>query len=124
MLRVGMIVAGSVAKSHLAALRCLDEARLAAIYDPIKERAAYLARPWGAAVCDSPDEVIDRTEAVWVCTPTGERRGPAVAAARADRHLLLDKPIAATLEEARAIVEATDAGNGKCMVCFSMRFAG
>src|SRR5579871_3799168 len=122
MLRVGFVGAGAVAKSHLAALRCLKELQVVAIYDPFRERAAYLAQSWGAAVCDTYDEVIERSEAVWVCTPPGERRAPAVAAATAQRHLLLDKPIAATLEDARAIVAAADACCGRCMICFNQRF--
>jgi predicted dehydrogenase len=104
-------------------LRCLDDVRVVAIHDPVSERAAYLARPWDAAVCQTVDEVIERAEAIWVCTPPSQRRAPAVAAARAHRHVLLDKPIATTLEDARAIVAAVDACRGKCMMCFSQRFA-
>jgi predicted dehydrogenase len=122
MLRVGLVGAGAVAKSHLAALRCLKDLQVVAIYDPIRERAAYLAQPWGAAVCDTYEEVIERSEAVWVCTPPGERRAAAVAAAGAHRHVLLDKPIATTLDDARTIVAAADKCRGRCMMCFSQRF--
>ena len=122
MLKIGVIGAGAVAKSHLSGLRCLDDVRVVAIYDPLKDRAEYLARAWGASVCDTYDEVIDRAEAIWVCTPPSMRRAPAVAAARAHRHVILDKPIATTMEDAQAIVAAADACRGKCMMCFNMRF--
>ena len=56
-MKVGFIGAGAVAKSHIAALRCLEDVRVAAVHDPVRQRAAYLARPWGA--CAPVEEVTD-----------------------------------------------------------------
>ena len=85
MLRVGVFGAGALAKSHLATLRCPEDVSVGALYDPVRKRAESLARPRDAAVCESYTEMFDRTGAIWICAPPGERRGRAGSALEAHR---------------------------------------
>lgn len=59
---------------------------------------------------------------VIICTPDHLHREPAVAAARAGKHILLEKPMAQTLEDADAIIEAVDRAGVTLMVAHVLRF--
>jgi predicted dehydrogenase len=58
----------------------------------------------------------ERLDLLWVCTPPLHHRGPAVEALARGIHVYLEKPIARTLEDAEAIVEAAGAAAGVCAV--------
>jgi predicted dehydrogenase len=122
MLQIGIIGAGAVAKSHLLALREMEDVRVVAICDPLIERARTLSDPLGAEAFDNHQAVIDRAEAIWICTPPAVRREPVVDAAGAGRALVMDKPLATTLDDGRAITEAVDRAGVIAVVNFSQRF--
>jgi predicted dehydrogenase len=122
MLKVGLIGAGAVAKSHLMALREIEGVQVTALCDPVKERAEALAGPCGALAFADWEPVIERADAVWVCTPPSTRREPVVAVAQAGRPVVMDKPIATTQPDAVAIVEAVDRSGILAIVNFSQRF--
>jgi UDP-N-acetyl-2-amino-2-deoxyglucuronate dehydrogenase len=122
MLRIGMIGAGAAAKSHLMALREIAGVQITALCDPVKERAEALAGPFGAAAFAEHGPVIERADAVWICTPPSIRREQAVAVAQAGRPMVIDKPLATTPADAAAIVEAVDRAGVLAIVNFSQRF--
>src|SRR2546423_8753706 len=108
MLKIGLIGAGAVAKSHLMALREIEGVQVTALCDPMKERAEALAGLVGARAFADPEPVIERADAIWVCTPPTTRREQVVAVAQAGRPLVMDKPLATTQPDAAAIVDAVD----------------
>jgi predicted dehydrogenase len=122
MLKVGIIGAGAVAKSHLLALREIDGVQITALCDPMKERAEALGSPFGALAFAEYGPVIERADAVWICTPPSTRREQAVAVAQAGRPMVMDKPLATTAADAAAIVEAVDRSGVLAIVNFSQRF--
>src|SRR5579872_6500639 len=97
-------------------------ATITAICDPIFDRARTLAEPLGAKAFDTHHPVIERAEVVWICTPPATRRQPVLDAARAGRHIVMDKPIATTLDDGLAITEAAAGSSGISIVNFSQRF--
>jgi hypothetical protein len=113
---------GAVAKSHLLALREIEGVQVTALCDPVKERAEALAGPFGALAFADCGPVIERADAVWVCTPPSTRRELVVAVAQAGRSIVMDKPIATTQADAVAIVEAVDRSGILAIVNFSQRF--
>jgi UDP-N-acetyl-2-amino-2-deoxyglucuronate dehydrogenase len=113
----GIIGCGMISGFHAAAIRELGpsvSARLVACYD----RNAGAARNFGAehdgcAVYTDLDQMLaDPTvTVVTVCTPSGAHMEPAVAAARAGKHVVVEKPLEVTLSRCDAIIDAcTSAG--------------
>jgi predicted dehydrogenase len=103
---------GSIAKSSVlpAFARC-KRARLVAVVGRDKKNAESLAKKFKAkAAYDSAAfaECLANSEisAVYIATPPGEHLELAVLAARAGKHVLCEKPLAATLAQATGIVEA------------------
>ncbi len=102
-LRVGVVGAGGIAPSHLAAWRRLGAA--IAIYS-IDDRAPALAAAHQATVCESFDDLLARADVVDVCTPTDVHDEIVIAAARAGRQVICEKPLARTHAKAAAMIEA------------------
>ena len=110
--RLALVGAGAIGQRHLRALEGTDTADIAAIVDPDPKSAGLAQRlgvPWfddvGAMLRDvAPAGVI-------VATPTEHHLEPTLAALDAGCHVLVEKPITATVEEADHIVAAArDAG--------------
>jgi predicted dehydrogenase len=121
-LRIGLIGAGGIARQHLEALRGVEDVRVVAVADPLLERAQALAAPLGAAATADHRAAIEAADAVWVCTPPSVRRQAIVDAAAAGRHVMSEKPLAATVEDGLAIVEAVERAGVRAIVDFNNRF--
>lgn len=105
-LRVGVVGAGHFGRFH--ALKARDCARetLVALFDPDQERAAVVAREAGTQTVASFQELLDQVEAVIIAAPAEHHYALAEQALTSGRHVLVEKPIAATLEEGNRLVEA------------------
>lgn len=121
-LRVGVIGAGGIARfAHLPNLKRNPRVDVVAVADIDPARAQRAAEDfsipsWYASFHELLDDPT--VEAVTVGTPPNAHKDPVVAAAAAGKHVLCEKPIAASLEDADAMVRATeDAG-----VAFAMGY--
>jgi predicted dehydrogenase len=126
LLRVALVGAGRAGLVHGRNLAVgVSGARLVAIADPMPEarqRAAAelgcqrtLADPLDAATDDGVDAVV-------VASPTFTHAAVAVAALQAGKHVLCEKPLASTLEEAWRIQAAADGSSGALVMGFMRRF--
>jgi predicted dehydrogenase len=114
MRRVGYAVVGLGAISQQAVLPAFahsKRARLVAVVSGDKAKARRLAGQFQAKDHYSYDEYAEcldnpRVEVVYVATPPGEHEKYTVQAARANKHVLCEKPLAATLDECRRMVRA------------------
>jgi predicted dehydrogenase len=77
----------------------------------------------GAPVYESFDALLDAVDAVAFAVPPAVQAGFALRAARAGKHVLLDKPIAATVAEAEELAEAVTTAEVRSMVTLTLRFA-
>src|SRR4051794_12944197 len=75
------------------------------------DKAAALANEYGARAYPTIDGLIADVDAIAVALPPDVQAPIALAAARAGKHLLLDKPVAFTVEEADAIAATVDEGH-------------
>jgi len=103
-LRVGFLGAGLIATFHSKMLRhCGEDFVRAGVYDPDPDRAQAFARASGHTFCATEEEVLDNCDAVYICTWTSEH--PRLVDAAVDRGLAIfcEKPLATTLEGARAM---------------------
>jgi myo-inositol 2-dehydrogenase / D-chiro-inositol 1-dehydrogenase len=115
---VGIIGAGWMARDHRGVLDSLDGVSIAAVCDVDRERAEELASGTGASVYTDWRDLLDREDlgAALVCIPPLAHREPAVEALGRGLPVYLEKPIARTLEDAAAIVEAAERSAAVCAV--------
>jgi predicted dehydrogenase len=108
LIRVGICGAGFIARAHshgYAANPAL--AKVTRIVDHRLEHAERLAaRHEAVASTDFADLLGSDVDVISLCTPTPTHAELAVAAMRAGKHILCEKPIATRLEDARAMIEA------------------
>lgn len=106
----GLVGAGYWARQvHAPMLAAGPETRLAAVWARRADAARTLAETHGAQAVPAFDDLLDRCEAVAFAVPPDVQAELAIRAARAGRAVLLEKPIAVTVERARALAEAVDA---------------
>lgn len=96
---------------------------LVSIVDNNGERARKVGAELGVPQYNDVSEMLDREEidAVSIATPEQYRYDPAVACAKAGKALLLEKPLAPTLQEVDRLIEAIDATGVTTMVNFILR---
>lgn len=104
--RVGIIGCGKVGHIHAAALERSPFARFAVACDSSEERARAFAAQYGAAAFTDPAPMLREVDAVLLCTPHPLHAGHAVMAAEAGVHVLIEKPMAANLEDCDAMLAA------------------
>ena len=83
---------------------------------------ARFAERYDVAAYDNPDRLFDVADAVVVATPNCYHEQYAIAALDAGLDVLLEKPLANTLESAERIADRAHAADGFCMVGFKNRF--
>jgi predicted dehydrogenase len=122
-LRVGLCGTGPWAwKTHAPALAAHPGVEFAGVWGRRPEAASGLAAEFGGRPYADADALIDDVDAVAIALPPSLQAHLAVRAARAGRHLLLDKPLAPTVEDARAVADAVQAAGVRSVVFFTMRF--
>ena len=94
-MRFGIIGCGVISSWHARAITALDEAELVAVCDIIPERAEKLSAEFGGKVYTDYHEMLASPDVVTVCicTPSGMHADMAIAAARAGKHVMTEKPI-------------------------------
>jgi myo-inositol 2-dehydrogenase/D-chiro-inositol 1-dehydrogenase len=122
-LRVGIIGAGYIGTVHAQVLARDERVRLAAVYDVREERALALSRSSGASVAQSPEEVIEACDALYVTTPNTRHTELAVACAEAGKHVFCEKPMATNLGDAGRVLAAAGRSRGLFQVGHNRRFA-
>ncbi len=104
-----MVGVGRLGAEHARLLARSPHFELVGVHDLDAARAARTAGATGARACGSLAELIEICEALVVAVPTSAHFATAHAALDARRHVLVEKPIAATLEEADALIEIAGA---------------
>jgi predicted dehydrogenase len=107
--RVGVIGAGSLGFHHTRLLRQVPGAELVGIFDASPERAAAVAAELEVRAFPSRDALLAAVDAAVIAVPTTAHAQVALAALAAGVHLLIEKPIATTVDEAERIVAAAEA---------------
>lgn len=127
-IRVGIIGCGGIANGkHLPSLSKLEQVEIAAFCDIISERAIKSAEKYGtgnAKVYENYKELLKdpSIDVVHVCTPNVSHAEISIAAMEADKHVMCEKPMAKTSEEAREMVDAAKRTGKKLTIGYNNRF--
>lgn len=126
MFTIGIIGCGKIAQvRHIPEYADNKNVKLAGYYDLNQERAAELARQYGGKAYSSYQELLaDKTiDAVSVCTANTSHAEISIAALKAGKHVLCEKPMATTLEECEAMVKAARESGKFLMIGHNQRLA-
>ncbi|MET9444580.1 Gfo/Idh/MocA family oxidoreductase [Streptomyces sp. NPDC006610] len=122
-MRIGLLGTGPWAGMvHAPALSGHDELELTGVWGRRPEAARELAERHGTRAYEDVDALLADVDAVAVALPPAIQAELAVRAARAGCHLLLDKPVAVSVEAGRAVVEAVEEAQVASVVFFTTRF--
>ena len=123
-MKVGVIGAGFIGAIHLSAYANMPEVEVVGVADARPGTAAAGAALVRARAYSSYEDLVltEDVEVVDVCLPTAYHRELALGAARAGKHVILEKPIARTLEDAEAILEAFSGTENRLFVGHVVRF--
>ncbi|MGH9969108.1 MAG: Gfo/Idh/MocA family protein [Pyrinomonadaceae bacterium] len=122
-LKIGIIGAGYIGGVHAAILTKDDRVHVARVNDVSSEAAQRLANACGAQAASNAMEVIDSCDAVYITTPNTKHTELAVATARAGKHVFCEKPMATSVIEAQAVLDAAEKSKGVFQVGHNRRFA-
>ena len=122
-LRVGLAGLGGHGRAHQRAAEALSGlVTVAAVYDPNETEARSAADRFGCTAASSYDDLLaSDLEAVVLVTPNAVHRGQAEAAFAAGLHVLVEKPIANTVADGRAMIEAAERAGRTLMVGHNVR---
>lgn len=122
---VAVLGYGNVAKAHINAINATSLARVTAIYSSRPQDRAELESRHGGPLEISSDlpALLRRPDirAVSICSAPDQHVAQVLAAAAAGKHIILEKPISLTLEDARKAERAVAAANVRACVCFEVR---
>src|SRR5262245_17740065 len=121
-MRIGIIGAGIWGNNHALALSTHPRCTVAMICDRDETRARTAAERFGCAWTTSTEDLSRAVDAVTIATPDHLHREPTVAMLRAGKHVMVEKPLATTVADARAMVEAAEQAGVMFMVDFHARW--
>jgi predicted dehydrogenase len=112
MLKIGVLGAGHLGKIHMKCIRELPELyELAGFFEPDVRKASEAAAQFDIMPFHSMEHLISECDVVDIVTPTIYHYECASAAVRQFRHVFIEKPVTATVDEARALIKlAKEAG--------------
>jgi predicted dehydrogenase len=102
--KVGVVGVGAIGRNHARIYAGLESADLVAIYDANLDHARQLAEEFGTVAVGSIGELVERVDAASVATPTVSHREIATMLLSAGKHVLVEKPISDSVDDAKAMI--------------------
>jgi predicted dehydrogenase len=122
-LRVGVVGVGVMGSNHARVIAGLPGAELVGVADPDRKQAEFVARTLGCAAVSTVEELLDLgVDAVTIAAPTHLHHGIALTCVARGVHIMVEKPIASSVDEGRDIIAAARRANVALMVGHVERF--
>lgn len=121
MKRVGILGAGNIARIHMAGWQHLP-VEIVGFYDVVPAAAQQYQRQYGGRAFDRLDELLAQVDIVDICTPSHVHKEHVLAAARAGKAIVCEKPLARHLADCYEIVDAVEAAGVRLFVAHVVRF--
>lgn len=122
MVKVGIIGTGHLGKFHLNNWKEIAEVELVGFYDPSDAIAAEVTAQYGITRFTNMDELIDACDAIDVVSPTNFHFEICEKALRKSKHVFVEKPLAASIEQATEILKLVKEAHVKFQVGHVERF--
>ncbi|WP_338449630.1 Gfo/Idh/MocA family oxidoreductase [Niallia oryzisoli] len=115
---------GFIANKHAKAISEIENAKLVAVCDKVPAAMEPYANEYGATPYTEVDDMLEKEniDVVCICTPSGFHASIAVQVANAKKHIIVEKPIAMTLEDTDKIIETCKINNVKLSVVHPNRY--
>src|SRR5690348_15406537 len=122
-LRVGVVGVGVMGSNHARVLAGLPGTELVGVADPDRKQADFVGRTLGcAAVADVGELIAASVDAITIAAPTHLHRDIALTCIARGIHVLVEKPIASSVEEGRELIAAASRAGVTMMVGHVERF--
>src|SRR3954464_15869220 len=122
-LRVGVIGVGVMGSNHARVFAGLPGAELVGVADPDRRQADFVARTLGCKAVEDVAALLDlNVDAITIAAPTHRHHDIALACIARGVHVMVEKPIASSVEEGREIIEAAARAGVTLMVGHVERF--
>ena len=120
----GIVGCGMIANFHARAIADIRGAQLIGAYSRRLESAQKFTCEHGGTAYDSLNELLSNpaVDVITICTPSGAHMEAAVAAAKAKKHIIVEKPLEITLKRCDAIIDACQKHRVKLFTIFPSRF--
>ena len=123
MIRYGIIGCGAIYGVHAEALKNIQDAQLEGVFDIIPDRRSEASQKYGVRPSHSIGDLFDRVDTVIVCTPSGYHAELGILAARAGKHVIVEKPMDVSVERASDLVRETRKAGVKFTCISQHRFS-
>jgi UDP-N-acetyl-2-amino-2-deoxyglucuronate dehydrogenase len=122
----GIVGCGMISNFHARAIEDIRGAKIVACFDMYAPGAKRFAEANGCTAYDTLDELLadPAVDIVNICTPSGAHMEPAVAAANAGKHVVVEKPLEITLKRCDKIINACKKNKVKLVTILPSRFSG
>lgn len=120
----GIVGCGMIARFHARAIRDIKGAKLVGCFNRTLDKAQALAAEFGGEPTTDLDSLLARPDVdiITICTPSGAHMEPAIAAARAGKHVIVEKPLDVTLKRCDAMIDACEQAGVRLGTIFPSRF--
>lgn len=120
----GIVGCGRIAPRHAQSVAALPEARLLAVCDKVASRAEHFATEYHAQALTDYRQLLERSDVdvVNICTPSGLHAQMAIDALEAGKHVILEKPMALSLQDADRIIAAARTARTRLCVVLQNRY--
>jgi UDP-N-acetyl-2-amino-2-deoxyglucuronate dehydrogenase len=122
---IGFGIVGTGMIAHFQAIHAMTNGRIVACFNQNVEKAKAFSAEYGCTAYSTLDELLADEEVgiVTICTPSGAHRDPAIAAANAGKHVVVEKPLEITLQRCDDIINACEKNGVKLCTIFPSRFS-
>ncbi len=121
----GIVGTGMISHFHAKAIQQIEGAAVVGCFNHSQEKADAFAAEYGCKAYTSLDAMLADPEIsiVNICTPSGAHLDPAIASARAGKHVVVEKPLEITLSRCDQIIDACQQNGVKLCTIFPSRFS-
>ena len=120
----GIVGLGMIARFHAKAIAATSGAELTAVFSRDKKKARDFSEEFGAAPYTDLDKFLDHAnlDAISICTPSGNHLEPCIAAAKAKKHVVCEKPLEINTTRIDKMISACRSSNVLLSGIFPRRF--
>ena len=126
-MKVGIVGYGWVAGAHIDALNSIESVEVSAIYSSRPQDDNALSKRHGSSIksYQNLDSMInsENLDVISICSYPAQHKDHVIACAKAGKHLIIEKPLALSIEDCAEIRSVVDENKLKTCVCFECRYS-